>query len=144
MERPRRKRDWIDQEVVSLRRISHGLAEMPAGTHWIVKGTWRGKFSLESTGCRRCGAKVFVRHVPEHWLSAPVDRAAEGIKPCPFCGSTEVMVCRTNPHACWVQCAECLGRADSKCRREDAIAAWNGRPDVQGYATIVEDDDDER
>jgi len=28
---------------------------------------------------------------------------SETIKCCPFCGSHEVQVCRTNPDACWIR-----------------------------------------
>lgn len=37
----------------------------------------------------------------------------ETIKRCPFCGSREVEICRTNQHACWIRCADCGADAQS-------------------------------
>jgi Lar family restriction alleviation protein len=65
----------------------------------------------------------------------------EKIAPCPFCGSKEVVICRTNESACWVRCADCGGEAPAKSTRTNAIAAWNNRPVKRGYATILHDED---
>lgn len=65
------------------------------------------------------------------------------IKPCPFCGSKKVEVCRTNPDACWIRCGKCGADAPSHKERKKAISIWNRRPlIVKGiWATIVEDDE---
>jgi len=63
------------------------------------------------------------------------------LKPCPFCGSTELQLCRTNEHACWVRCDDCGADAPSTEKREDAIDIWNTRPDVDRPAMFVIDDE---
>lgn len=62
---------------------------------------------------------------------------------CPFCVSYEVEIARTNPNACWVQCAHCGGRTASHRTRIGAIANWNLRSHSTPAATasIVRDDD---
>ena len=65
----------------------------------------------------------------------------EKIKPCPFCGSKKVEICRTNENACWVRCARCSSESDSRPKRIDAIKLWNKRPKVEGYAKIISDDE---
>jgi len=65
----------------------------------------------------------------------------EKIKPCPFCGSKKVVVCRTNPDACWIRCENCGADACSDAVRKKAIAIWNRRPKRDGFAKIVYDDE---
>lgn len=65
----------------------------------------------------------------------------EKIKPCPFCGSKKVDICRTNENACWVRCARCYGKAASDTFRKVAIRNWNHRPKVEGFAKIDFDDE---
>lgn len=65
----------------------------------------------------------------------------EKIKPCPFCGSKKVDVCRTNENACWIRCAKCGADAPHDPTRKVAIRNWNKRPKVVGFAKIVEDDE---
>lgn len=68
----------------------------------------------------------------------------EEIKSCPFCGSTEVEIARTNENACWVECAVCGAEAPPTAKREDAIEIWNERHLPSGtHATIVDDGDKE-
>lgn len=64
----------------------------------------------------------------------------EKIKPCPFCGSKTVDICRTNENACWVRCARCWGEAPSNADRKVAIGLWNRRPKFDGFAKIGWDD----
>jgi hypothetical protein len=66
------------------------------------------------------------------------------IKPCPFCGSHIVDICRTNVHACWVQCADCGAETsgDEEGTREGAIRFWNKRCADDGLGAAVEDDGD--
>lgn len=66
----------------------------------------------------------------------------EEIKGCPFCGSDEVEICRTNENACWVQCAECGADAESAPKREQALANWNRRANTQ-IAIVVDDQDED-
>ena len=66
---------------------------------------------------------------------------------CPFCGSVEVEICRTNPNACWVRCAQCGADAESARTRKEAVANWNRRScKVCSHmpAKIISDDDLER
>ncbi len=65
----------------------------------------------------------------------------ENTKPCPFCGSKKVEVCRTNENACWIRCARCGADAPSNPSRKEAIRIWNSRPVVIGFSKIVEDDE---
>ena len=65
-------------------------------------------------------------------------------KDCPFCGSDTVEVCRTNPNACWISCAECGADAPSHRTREGAFERWNRRLGNNMTASIVSDDDLER
>jgi hypothetical protein len=72
---------------------------------------------------------------------------AEVIYNCPFCGSVEVEIARTNPGACWVSCAnyKCDAETSSRKTRRGAIAVWNKRVstiDVR-EATVVYDMDKE-
>lgn len=65
----------------------------------------------------------------------------EKIKPCPFCGSKKVQVCRTNENACWIRCGRCGADAPSDPLRKVAIRIWNKRPKVDGFAKIEWDDE---
>jgi Lar family restriction alleviation protein len=61
---------------------------------------------------------------------------------CPFCGSDEVEIARTNPHACWVECAHCGVGSPCHRHRKAAIRIWNTRASfVSSQATITDDDD---
>jgi Restriction alleviation protein Lar len=60
---------------------------------------------------------------------------------CPFCGCHEVVVARTNPHACWVRCADCGSEGAPTASRKLAFANWNRRHYDDTPATIVEDMD---
>lgn len=66
----------------------------------------------------------------------------EKIKPCPFCGSKKVDICRTNEHACWVRCVRCGADAPSNKSRKVSISNWNRRPKVVGFAKIEMDDEE--
>lgn len=68
----------------------------------------------------------------------------EAIRCCPFCGSHDVEISRTNKNACWVECAECCGRTDSAAKRADAIHKWNKRHFDDKPARIVFDDEEDR
>jgi hypothetical protein len=62
-------------------------------------------------------------------------------KDCPFCGSDKVDICRTNPNACWVRCANCYADAPSDRTRIGALKNWNRRDGLGLTASIAEDDD---
>lgn len=50
------------------------------------------------------------------------------MKPCPFCGSTNVGCFFNDPfHA--VACNECGGIGGMEMKRDEAIAKWNSRVD---------------
>ena len=66
------------------------------------------------------------------------------IKPCPFCGSHEITICRTNDQACWIRCEECGADAESSPAREEAIEIWNCRVEDDGEETVVTFDQDAR
>lgn len=63
------------------------------------------------------------------------------IKCCPFCGSHEVQVCRTNDYACWIRCSGCGCDAESDPTRKGAIANWNRRHYDDATSVVVEDDE---
>ena len=65
----------------------------------------------------------------------------ENLKPCPFCGSKELELCRTNEFACWVRCDTCGADAPSNTDRSKAIEIWNKRPIAEGNAVFVSDDE---
>lgn len=48
------------------------------------------------------------------------------LKPCPFCGGTDLNVINNQSYA--VQCLTCNGRARHFFTEEEAIVAWNHRP----------------
>lgn len=68
----------------------------------------------------------------------------EFIRCCPFCGSHEVAVLRTNPYACWVACTVCGGNSEPARTRKAAIARWNRRYFDDTPSTISMDHDVER
>lgn len=61
---------------------------------------------------------------------------------CPFCGSRRLALCRTNENACWVECADCWGKAPSAAEQVDAVRIWNTRH-APASAQFVEDDEAE-
>jgi Lar family restriction alleviation protein len=65
----------------------------------------------------------------------------EIIKCCPFCGSDEVEVCRTNKNAYWIRCGECGADAESHRTRKRAINNWNRRIYNDIPSTITDDQD---
>ena len=65
----------------------------------------------------------------------------KSIRCCPFCGSHEVEVCRTNPNSCWIRCAVCGCDAESDKTRVGAIANWNRRHFDEDAVAIVDDND---
>lgn len=60
---------------------------------------------------------------------------------CPFCGSAEVEIARTNPASIWVQCALCGARTESAAVRREAIEKWNDR-ESEGVSAVIVDDMD--
>lgn len=47
------------------------------------------------------------------------------LKPCPFCGSTEIVLSNWGLYRCW--CTNCLAKTDDEILEKDAIKAWNRR-----------------
>lgn len=66
------------------------------------------------------------------------------IRPCPFCGSHLVDMCRTNANAAWVECCECGGSTDSSPSRDEAIELWNCREADDGTSATIEEDQEAR
>lgn len=52
------------------------------------------------------------------------------LKPCPFCGSKNVVVSNWGLWRCW--CQECLAKTSDEIKRADAIEAWNRRAENGG------------
>ena len=55
------------------------------------------------------------------------------LKPCPFCGSTDIEVEEYLPESCctkfWkVACTDCCGGFQSEHNKKEAVAIWNRRP----------------
>ena len=48
------------------------------------------------------------------------------IKPCPFCGSDDV-ICNMFEDVYFVECWDCCAKVESYNRLEDAVAGWNAR-----------------
>lgn len=65
------------------------------------------------------------------------------IKCCPFCGSHEIEICRTNPNACWIKCADCGAESESSKTRKQAIQNWNRRYHDDFSSIIIYDQDRE-
>ena len=72
---------------------------------------------------------------------------AEELKPCPFCGSTRVVVSAEMPRAYYVECQDCWASLSWSYSSEDkAIASWNRRaPDeektklLKRYCEVIEE-----
>ncbi len=69
-------------------------------------------------------------------------KKAMSLKCCPFCGSHEVQICRTNPQACWIRCDECGANAQPHPTRSGAIDNWNRRHYDDVPANIANDDEE--
>lgn len=52
---------------------------------------------------------------------------SEKFKPCPFCGSDQLMVEVGDDGICHVECLDCWGRTGSCDGRGKAVSAWNSR-----------------
>jgi len=69
--------------------------------------------------------------------------AKEKVRPCPFCGSCRVMICKLANVYC-VECAEvlsCGAKGPSSSDRSKAIYKWNCRFDLYLDAKVIVDDD---
>lgn len=55
-------RDWIGMEVRTLRRMTNGVATVPAGSRAIVKGTSSG-LHLEFVKCEHCGLAPYMTRI---------------------------------------------------------------------------------
>lgn len=49
------------------------------------------------------------------------------LKPCPFCGSADVVLSNWGLFRCW--CTNCLAKTADTLSRKEAIQAWNRRVD---------------
>lgn len=52
---------------------------------------------------------------------------AADIKPCPFCGSSNIEVKQTNPQAIWFGCEDCGAETSSEDHIDRALELWNQR-----------------
>lgn len=83
--------------------------------------------TLEAALCR---ALIWTARERRRAFRKAWEAQHDAIKPCPFCGSGEVVATEErgyNSHI--VMCNECLCRTDTYESKEDAIEAWNRRPD---------------
>lgn len=49
------------------------------------------------------------------------------LKPCPFCGSNDVVFGAGLEDECYVECWDCSAKVESYNGLEDALAGWNAR-----------------
>jgi Lar family restriction alleviation protein len=50
------------------------------------------------------------------------------LKPCPFCGSENLIVVKEGPLSKWVACMDCYAQGPVEFGEEEqAISAWNKR-----------------
>lgn len=47
------------------------------------------------------------------------------LKPCPFCGSGDIVLSNWGLYRCW--CTKCLAKTADEIRAKDAVDAWNRR-----------------
>ena len=68
----------------------------------------------------------------------PASKLIEGLLPCPFCGSSAVLL--KTGHAYYVQCTECLTQTAHfrKNGKEDAMKFWNRRASTEAQAEARE------
>lgn len=52
---------------------------------------------------------------------------SEELKPCPFCGSEDLIVLKKRNTPKWMQCANCLSSTGTYNTVEEVIEAWNRR-----------------
>ena len=64
------------------------------------------------------------------------------LKPCPFCGSENVMVDHAGSKTpyCWAYCADCGACGETMMDAEDAAAKWNTRAEVKAEKRRKEDE----
>lgn len=85
--------------------------------------------------CPNCGWKLNYKHVDADFVlrnwndSASSRRIEKAAKPCPFCGSNELEIAMESNLLWAVTCQECEGRSGLHNTKEDALDAWNKRPD---------------
>lgn len=53
------------------------------------------------------------------------------LKPCPFCGSDDV-ICDMFEDVYFVECWDCCAKVESYNGLEDAVAGWNARANKEG------------
>ena len=56
------------------------------------------------------------------------DAEANNLKPCPYCGSKDIVLSNWGMYRCW--CTSCGAKTSDCIRRKDAIEAWNRRLDM--------------
>ena len=54
---------------------------------------------------------------------------SEELKPCPFCGSTEIYIDNPDTNCFYVGCANCGVQGTTANKKELAVAYWNRRAD---------------
>mgnify|MGYP001851348168 CR=1 FL=1 len=59
------------------------------------------------------------------------------LKPCPFCGSKNVIITNWGLWRCW--CQECLAKTSDELQKRDAIKAWNRRTEKMKFALKNDD-----
>ena len=70
--------------------------------------------------------------VLRRWNDSAVNRRTEKkAKPCPFCGSNELEIAMESNLLWAITCQECEGRSGLYNTQQEALEAWNRRPDSE-------------